>query len=333
MTVSANNLANMLAGTTRPAPTPAAQPHCRAGCGERLDPVLVDRPDGSGLHLCCTEPTQPAPAPASPAQPEAQAGEQDTPPSTVAELRDLLVNHEANSPRSVQKIIGPSEIGVACQRRLGYRILNFPQRRDTRVPWAPILGTALHAYIADMLTAHNEQLGRQRWIVEERVWPDDVISGSGDAFDTDTGTVIDWKLVGDNSLAKYRKQMRPEYRIQAHLYGLGHQRAGRDVRHVRIVCLHRSHDYDKSWEWTEPYNPQVAAAALERVYATMQLLSDLGVDNTPALWAVVPATPTPDCRYCPYWRPGKPADGTGCPGDTAATANAVARFTDGLIAA
>ncbi len=37
------------------------KPWCRgSGCGEPLDPVLVDRADGSGLHVLCTEVVQPA---------------------------------------------------------------------------------------------------------------------------------------------------------------------------------------------------------------------------------------------------------------------------------
>jgi hypothetical protein len=255
----------------------------------------------------------------------------EIPPSTVAELRDLLINHDNNSPRSLQAAIGPSEIGVPCDRQLGMRLHSLPRRPDPRVPWAPILGTATHTYIADVLRAHNKHLGRQRWIVEERVWPDDMISGSGDAYDTDQATVVDWKLVGANSLKKYRKTVRPEYRIQAHLYGLGHQRAGRPVRHVRLVYLARDHDFDKSFEWTEPYDPQVAEDALERMYKVMNLLQDLGVADNPALWGAVPAIPTPDCVWCPYFRPGKPADGTGCPGDEAAQDRYTTRFADGLI--
>jgi hypothetical protein len=310
MSVSQQQLDTILASLTNTAPKPP--PRCRV-CPERLDPSLVDSPDNTGLHILCTETV-------------------DEPPSTVDELRELLIHHDTNSARSLQTMIGPSEIGVECQRALGYRLLDTPPRLDPRVPWAPILGTALHAYVADVLTAHNTRLGRPRWLVEERVHPDNVVSGCGDAYDTDTGTVIDWKLVGDTSISKYRKQMRPEYRVQLHLYGLGHQRAGRRVNWVRIVCLHRSVDYDKSWEWTEPYDPVVATDALERMYATVQLLAELGVEQTPALWGAVPSIPSPNCRYCRYFRPGKAADNTGCPGDPDINEARLTKFTDGLIA-
>lgn len=321
MTVTPDQLAAILTGattlppTTPPAALPAPQPEVHRNdwplcgdpnCGEKLDPLWHQ----AGLHPGCEWPP---------------------PQSTVTELRDLLINHDANSARSLQAAIGPSEIGVPCDRQLGMRLHSLPRRPDPRVPWAPIQGTATHTYIADVLRAHNEQLGRQRWIVEERVWPDNMISGSGDAYDADQATVVDWKLVGANSLKKYRKTVRPEYRIQAHLYGLGHERAGRPVRYVRLVYLARDHDYDKSFEWTEPYDPQIAENALERMYRVMNLLADLGVADTPALWGAVPAIPTPDCVWCPYFRPGKPADGTGCPGDEAAQDRYTTRFADGLI--
>lgn len=285
-------------------------PICRdPKCGERLDPLWHE----VGVHPTCQDRGDAVPVPgrfevAQPATPQ-------PPASTIGELHDLLLSHEANSARSRQKKIGPSEIGIECQRALAYKLVGTPEQPDLRVPWAPIQGTAMHDYIADALTAHNTLLGRDRWIVEERVWPNDDISGSGDALDTDTGTVIDWKLVGDTSITKYRRQMRPEYRIQAHLYGLGHERAGRDVRWVRIVCLSRGWDFGKSWEWTEPYNAEVAFRALDRMYATEELITQLDVAATPALWGAIPATPTKECRYCRYFRPTIPADSTGCPGN------------------
>lgn len=315
MTVTPDQLAQIIAGVTGPA-TPAMQeelprsqwPICLdPKCGEKLDPIWHD----IGLHPLCQPPE---------------------PRSTVTELRGMLTEHDANSARSLQTAIGPSEIGVPCDRQLGMRLHSIPERPDARVPWAPIQGTAIHAYLAEMLHAHNRILGRQRWLVEERVWPDEWISGRGDVYDLDHDMVIDWKLVGDTSLYRYRKQMRPQYRAQAHLYGLGHERAGRTPRHVRLVFLHRSHDYDKSFEWTEPYDHDLAEAALERLYRVMTLLDDLQVADVPAMWGAVPSLPTPDCRWCRYFRPGKPADGTGCPGDTEAVERYTTKFTDGLIA-
>ena len=326
MTITDTALADIIAGLAKPTPAPP-KPHCVANCGERLDPVLITDPaTGAGLHMGCEAPAVEVPLAvaaiddavgAGASAPLARVAEALTkpPPPTTEVLRGILIDHEANSARSRQKRIGPSEIGVSCQRALAYKLAGAPEQPDLRVPWAPIQGTATHAYIADALTAHNAILGRERWIVEQKVWPDDEISGSGDAYDADTGTVIDWKLVGDTSIAKYRKEMRPEYRIQAHLYGLGHERAGRDVLWVRIVCLSRGWDYGKSWEWTEPYDPDIARQALTRLRATEELIDVLDVAGNPAMWGAVPATPNKECRYCRFYRPNTPADDTGCPGN------------------
>lgn len=247
------------------------------------------------------------------------------PPSTVAEMRDVLTALDADRPRSRQTALGPSELGTPCQRQLAMKLAGLPrQLPDARPPWAPMQGTAMHVLMEDALRFHNGQLGRPRWVIEERVRMDDEISGAGDAFDVDHGCVVDWKYVGTTTLKKVKRKtipndqlVRPDYRVQAHLYGYGHARAGRDVQWVRLVFLARSHDYDQSAEWTERYQPDIAIRALDRYYATQDLIGQLDLANQPALWAAVPAAPSDDtCAWCPFRRTGGPADATGCPGNT-----------------
>lgn len=278
-------------------------------CGERLDKVHRD----IGTHPMC------------------DPGEM--PSSTISELRGILIDYEANSPRTTQTTIGPSEIGVACDRRLAYRAVGTPQRPDGRVKWAPMLGTAIHATIADALLAENASLGRERWLVETRVHPDETISGSCDAYDTDADMVVDWKLVGPTRLEAYRRKgPGVEYERQIHIYGRGWQRAGRTPRWVRIVFLPRSTDFDEAYEWTEVYDPAIADEALARLVQVVALTRVLDVAKDPSLWAAVPATPNQLCAWCPFFRRGAPADATGCPGDVAADARRDQKFTEGLIA-
>lgn len=282
-------------------------------CGEWLDECHAD----VGTHPLC----DPAPTVELP------------PPSTVAELRGVLIDFDANSARSRQTAIGPSEIGVPCDRRLAYRLREIPTHPDGRVPWAPMVGTAVHAMIAAALTEANTAEGKQRWLIEERVNPDESISGSCDCYDTDTDTVIDWKVVGPTRLDGYRRHgPGQQYETQIHLYGRGWQRAGRRPQHVRIVFLPRSTDFDDAYEWTAPYSRPVADLALDRVYELITLTRELEVDTHPEAWAKVPAQPDRLCRWCPYFRRGGEADATGCPGDVEADARAVSKFTDGLIA-
>lgn len=282
-------------------------------CAEPLDEVHCDL----GTHPTC----DPEPVALTP------------PASTIAELRGILIDFDANSARSRQVEIGPSEIAVPCDRRLGYRIHGTLARPDGRVPWAPMIGTAVHALIASALEAENERLRRQRWLVEERVFPDPSISGSCDAYDTDQDTVVDWKVVGPTRLDHYRRKgPGAQYEGQIQIYGRGWQRAGRTPKHVRIVFLPRSTDFDEAYEWTAPYDRRQADAAMDRLYRVMALLKDLGVEANPAMWGAVPATPDRSCVWCPYYRRGGAADAGGCPGDVAADARQLEKFTDGLIA-
>lgn len=279
------------------------------------------------------------------ANPAAAAG---PPASTIRELRQVLIDFEANRPRSMQKTLGPSELGTPCQQQMARKLAGAPRRPIVDPTWAPFIGTAVHASMEDVVAYWNRQLGRERWLAEDRLTVDpglpgvDPIEGNGDAFDTDWGMVVDWKVVGKTALNKLRNSIRlgkpipqqvsAEYRIQAHLYGLGHEKKGRDVRYVRLVLLARSHDYDESAEWTEPYNPDIAYIAIDRYYATVQLLGDLNVAANPALISAVPAAPHRDtCKWCPFSRPGQPSGWDSCPGDKPLDA-IVGRATDGLIA-
>jgi hypothetical protein len=258
------------------------------------------------------------------------------PPSTVTEMREVLANLDASRPRSRQTTLGPSELGTPCQRQIAYKIAGAPQQPPTtRPPWAPMQGTAIHALMEKALHHHNAELGRRRWLVEERLQIDHEISGHGDAYDLDHQMVVDWKYVGVTNLRKAKRKtvpnhelVSPDYRVQAHLYGYGHARAGRPVQWVRLVLLARSHNYEDSTEWTEAYNPEIAIWALDRYYATQDLIKALDLANQPALWSAIPAAPGGSCDWCPFRRQGAPADGTGCPGNTD---DKIAKQTAGIL--
>lgn len=318
--VSDTELADLLASLGLPAQQPAAAPG--------LD-------DGGVRWIIGGDKLVEQPAPVEPPAPRVIPD--GPPPSTLAVMRDVLGDLDASRPRSMQTRVGPSELGTPCQRQLAYKIAGAPRRLpDNRPPWAPMQGTAVHGLMEEALQYHNRQLGYQRWVIEERLHMDDEISGSGDAFDLDTGTVVDWKHVGTTALREVKRKTIPnhllvkqEYRIQGHVYGYGHERAGRDVRWIRLVFLARSHDFNDSAEWTEAYNPNIAINALDRYYATQDLIGTLDVANNPDMWGLVPAVPGKACTWCPFKRLGGPADGTGCPGDTQAQ---IDKQTAGLIA-
>lgn len=366
MTVSDEQLQTILAGlgggTPSPAPNAGAappKPWCRARCGAKLDPVLVDREDNSGLHIGCEQAVDAAVDSAVQGYRQTIVTLDEThvhaaepagpPPSTIAELRRVLIDFEAQRPRSMQTRLGPSELGTPCQQQIARKLAGAPRRAATEPSWAPFIGTAVHASMEDVVAFWNAQLGRERWVAEDDLLIDpgmegvEKVAGHGDAFDKDASMVVDWKVTGttarDKILAAQRagkppaEQVSAEYRTQIHLYGLGHERKGREVRFVRLVLLARSHKFDESVEWTEPYQPDIALKALERYYATHDLLAALDVANHPERITAIPASPSNDaCAWCPFRRPGRPSDWTGCAGDEAAQQRRMDRFTDGLIA-
>lgn len=263
----------------------------------RVCMLLLDARDADlGTHSGC----EPAPRPGA------------EPAPTLAALGAALLAFDRGSARSQQVAIGPSEIGVACDRRLGYALRNAPRQPDERVPWAPLLGTALHALIADALRAANEAAGRQRWLIEQRVQPSAEIAGNTDAYDTETGTVVDWKLVGKSTVEKaQRSGPGQQYEWQAHTYGRGWQRLGYDPQWVRIVFLPRwSHTITDAFEWTAPYSRRTAEKALDRVQRV-----DAAIGPYPDFSAIEATTVSGDCFFCPHRRASAaPADFNGCPG-------------------
>lgn len=363
--VSDAELTALIAGLQSPTPQPAAPERelgpwfaCRhpgscAGCGSRFEEFDFIRADGGGgwLAECCSEMRRDAAVGlVAPGVPPRPAG---PPPSTVRELRQVLIDFEAQRPRSMQVALGPSELGTPCQQQMARKLAGAPRQPITEPTWAPFQGTAVHASMEDVVAFWNSQLGRERWLAEDELtviegvpavggaYEYPTVRGHGDAFDTDHGMVVDWKYVGNTALDKLRagirlgkhpaEQVSVEYRVQAHLYGMGHANKGRDVRSVRLVLLARSWKYDDSLEWTEPYNEEIARKAIDRYWGVADLVHDLGGAQAGDLIAAVPATPGKDvCRWCPFYRPGQPTDWAGCAGDRPPNVH-IARATAGLI--
>lgn len=71
------------------------------------------------------------------------------------ELREIIRRHAAYQPRSLQKFLGPSELGSPCDRQVAGKMAGLPGTNHTADPWASIVGTAIHAYLADCFDAEN----------------------------------------------------------------------------------------------------------------------------------------------------------------------------------
>ena len=59
------------------------------------------------------------------------------------ELSQVILWNEHNAPRSLQRAIGPSELGDPCDRKLAYRIAGI-EPVNFGDPWPAIVGTSIH---------------------------------------------------------------------------------------------------------------------------------------------------------------------------------------------
>lgn len=264
-------------------------------CKEALTPVT-----GILVHPCC-----------------------DTNPDVLAtELFQMIEASIVGQPRSQQRRIGPSELGVACDRRIGYRLAGVEPVNDRGAAWKPYVGTAVHEQMANVMAkAELERFAAdhdtsQRWLIEERVSVGEIgdteITGSCDLFDVHNGAVWDWKFTTRNQIREHYRPHGPgdQYRIQAHLYGRGYARAGYDVRTVGVIFMTRDGEFTDRHVWHEPYDEQIAVDALTRASGIQAALDALGPEFT------IPTLATADahCRFCSWYRPGQTNDARSCAG-------------------
>lgn len=239
------------------------------------------------------------------------------PESVKTQLLDLIKNAIAHHPRSLQKRIGPSEIGHPCARRIGYILLGgdalnpFP---DT--PWKPTIGTAVHAWLEDAFCDANEAdpSGWTRWLVELTVAVGTIlgheVTGHCDLYDRVTATAVDWKCVGDTPLKKYRsKGPGDQYRKQIHLYGRGLTARGLPVDTVAIAFLPRNGELRDAYIWHETYDEQVALDALQRAEGIALAVQVLGAGGLELLEPVEAF-----CGRCPFHVRNSTDLANGCPG-------------------
>jgi hypothetical protein len=242
------------------------------------------------------------------------------PDRVFADYIAAIRRHIDDHPRSQQKILGPSEIGDPCERRVVYKMLQVPER-PTPPNWKATVGTACHtwaegAFDADNLRRAPNLEGQERWLIESTLVAGYVpgygfIGGHSDLYDRVSRSNWDHKFPGPEAMRKYRSanDPGPTYRIQAHTYGLGWENAGHTVTGVAIAFLPRNGELADAFFWSEEYDRQIAIDALGRVTRLWRLVEALGA-GTPA----VVETADEWCSHCPFLRPGATDVAHGCPG-------------------
>ena len=227
-------------------------------------------------------------------------------------LLDVVTRAGIWSPRSGQVAIGPSEVGHPCTRRIAYKLLDWDKPNEMQGgSWAAQVGTAIHAYLAEVFGK------KEGYLVEQRVNIRGNLAGTVDLYDTKNGVVLDWKTTGASKLAAYRKDgADPQHVIQVHLYAYGLAAQGADVKKVALAYLPTSGQLSDGYVDIRDYDPQIALDAFKRLDTIHALLAQVDVEQNPQFWSQIPAKTSRLCAWCPYFKPFSKALDEGCPGET-----------------
>ena len=244
------------------------------------------------------------------------------------DIRDIIVRQAHRLPRTVQRRLGPSELGAECDRQVVAKLTNQPVTNHTSDPWPSVVGTAVHALLAQFFDNENALNGTMRWLTEKRVHPHPDYPGTSDVYDAAERAVIDWKILGPTSMAKLRRPEGPPQRYVAQilLYAWGWRNAGFDVKRVAIAGLPRTapsladmYIWDR---YLTPDDDQLVIEVLQRTEAR-RWVAQLVLSGQMTI-GQVPRTPGADsCFWCAEYRPEAARDGDyehGCPGHSAPAA-------------
>jgi len=238
------------------------------------------------------------------------------------ELRGVVRRQATLSPRSQQVRLGPSEIGVDCDRQVVGKLAMVTKTNNVSDPWPSIVGTAVHAWLAQAFHDDNVRENLLRWVTEVRVTPHPDYPGSADLYDALEQAVVDHKVLGASSLSKVRSAAGPsrKYRVQLLLYGIGFRALGLPVKRVVLAAYPRTaSSLDGLYVWEHvitPEDDELITRVLDRM-AVRKLVAAEVLAGRMTL-AQVPASPDDDeCFFCPFYRPQSRYDDLGgCPGTT-----------------
>jgi hypothetical protein len=242
------------------------------------------------------------------------------------EAADVVTRYSDRRPRSMQKHIGPSELGVACDRQIVGKLVGEGKTNHVTDPWPSFVGTAVHAELDEAFTWDNAAryghppIGAPRWHTERRVTPFDGHPGTADLYDAHEHALGDHKVLGDTSMAKVRSAAGPprKYQVQLGLYGVGYMRLGLPVKRVALIAWPRTGStLHGVYVWERPMNADYIALVAE-VIADTKRRKDMAalVLGGHATIEQIPRAPSGDeCYFCPFYRPQSAKDGgPGCSG-------------------
>jgi hypothetical protein len=250
----------------------------------------------------------------------------------AAELRRVLHEHAARAPRTLQQHLGPSEIGVECDRQVVGKLAALPATNHVSDPWPSIVGTACHAYAEEAFKADNARRHLARWVTETKVTPHPDHPGTADLYDAQEQAVVDHKFLGESSMSKVRKAPPRKYEVQLLLYGLGYYKLGLPVKRVVLAAYPRTaasldgiYVWEREFSFAAAGQLQILPDVLELLghvfdqTAARKVLADQLVRQEIGLMDVPTAPDDSECYFCPFYRPQAARDnGPGCPGTVGA---------------
>jgi hypothetical protein len=227
--------------------------------------------------------------------------------TNVPELPDFITPREilgviesfSITERGLQTQIGVSEVGMLCQRCIIRKLANMPKTQDVG-SWRAQLGTYVHGGLADEFESRFGASGKV--IIEQSLivhtYKDFVLKGSCDAFfpNDGKGLVVDWKIVGDDTLESVRAgKVKEQYIVQGNLYALGWELLGYPVEKVALMFLpaNKGNLQRDAAPVEFPYDRLVAANALAKIETYIDLAEKIGWDKL-----LKQHVPHPGCLSC-----------------------------------
>ncbi len=229
----------------------------------------------------------------------------------AAWVRETIWSAEADRPRSRQRAVGPSELGLSCSREIAYKLAGTAPVNHGIDPMPSLVGQSVHAHLAETFRSLRP-IGR--YLVEHLVTYDG-ISGTLDLYDRRTRTVIDWKTTRTTKIRRAAVDGPPRhYRWQSQVYAAGLREQGEAPARCAVVYIPTDGQLADVMAWIFPVTPADAIEAVSRLRTVEDQLAAAGNPGG------VAAQPSRLCPWCPYHRPEWTGDlAFACPGEDNAT--------------
>jgi hypothetical protein len=171
--------------------------------------------------------------------------------------KDFVLSLISNkrSKRSLQKAVGPSEIG-GCRAQVWHRLFSTRPTNPDTLELAASIGTAFH----DWLEKRVERLDpfRERYMTELEVTHDGLM-GHVDLYDSVDHEVVDWKTTTKSKLtSKSHPWPSDQQRMQVQLYGYLLTCNDWLVETVTLVGFPKDGNENQIQIHSEPYDPDLA---------------------------------------------------------------------------